>query len=153
MPHSQPLVFHMPELGCINSRLATPTFVEEDVAVELDGEGVAELFSRNFLLMLTELNFFGWGAFVTVEDTGPPFEVGVVDVWGGVVVDGVSLSVVNSGVEALASSPVVSPVTGPASEDFVKSCLLVSIFAIYASQDASYRVFRVRSLCSSGCRS
>jgi hypothetical protein len=57
-----------------------PTFVEEDVEVELDWEGVAELFSRNFLLMFRELNFFGWGAFATVVDTGPPFEVGVVDV-------------------------------------------------------------------------
>ena len=50
--------------------------------------------------------------------------------------------------EVLDSSPVVSPVTSPASEDLVKSCLFVSIFAIYASQDASYRVFKVRSLCS-----
>ena len=83
--------------------------------------------------MFTELNFFGWGAFVTVVDTGPPFEVGVVDVWGGVAVDGVSVSVVTSCVGAMGSSPVVSPVTGLTSEDSVKSCLLVSMFAIYAS--------------------
>lgn len=49
---------------------------------------------------------------------------------------------------ALDSSPVVSTVTNSASGDFGKSCLFVSIFAIYASQDASYRVFKVRSLCS-----
>ena len=57
-----------------------PTFVEEEVEVELDWEGVAELFSRNFLLMFTGLNFFGWDVFVAAVDTGPPFEVGVEDV-------------------------------------------------------------------------
>lgn len=49
---------------------------------------------------------------------------------------------------ALHSSFVVSPATSPISEDFAKSCLFVSIFAIYASQDASYRVFKVRSPCT-----
>ena len=58
-------------------------------------------------------------------------------------VDGASLSVVTPCEGALDSSPAVSPITGPASEDFVKSCFVVSIFAIYASQDASYRVFGV----------
>ena len=60
--------------------------------------------------------------------------------------DGASLSIVTPCAWALDSSPTVSPVTGPASEDFVKSCLVVSIFAIYASKDASYRAFKVRSL-------
>lgn len=60
--------------------------------------------------------------------------------------DGASLSVVTSCAGVLDSPPAVSPVTCPASEDFVKSCLVVSIFAIYASQDASYQVFKVRSL-------
>ena len=49
------------------------------------------------------------------------------------------------------SSPVTSPVTGPGSEDFVKSCLFASIFAIYASRDAScwvFRNFKGRGLCS-----
>ena len=50
------------------------------MVVEFDWEGVAEVFSRNILLMFSELNFFGWGAFVTVVDAGPPFKVGVVDV-------------------------------------------------------------------------
>lgn len=54
--------------------------MEGDVEDELDWEGVAELFSRNFLLMFTELNFFGWEVFVVVVDTGPPFEVGMADV-------------------------------------------------------------------------
>jgi len=54
--------------------------VDEEVEDEFDWEGVAELFSRNFLLMFTELNFFGWDAFVTVVDAGPPFEVGVAEV-------------------------------------------------------------------------
>jgi hypothetical protein len=39
--------------------LTIPTFVDEEVEAEFDWEGVAELFSRNFLLMFTELNFFG----------------------------------------------------------------------------------------------
>lgn len=68
------------KLNHIDSRLTIPTFVDEEVDVELDWEGVAELFSRNFLLMFTELNFFGWGAFVAVVDAGPPLEVGVEDV-------------------------------------------------------------------------
>ena len=54
--------------------------MDEEVEVEFDWEGVAELFSRNFLLMFTELNFFGWDAFVTVVGVAPPFEVGVADV-------------------------------------------------------------------------
>ena len=62
--------------------------------------------------------------------------------------EGVSLGSVTCCVGTLDSSPVASPVTSPASEDFAKSCLFVSIFAIYASRDASYRVFKVRSLCS-----
>ena len=66
----------------------------------------------------------------------------------GVVTDGTSLSAVTCCAGALTSSPAVSPVTSPASEDFVKPRLFVSIFAIYASQDASYRVFKVRSRCS-----
>ena len=57
-----------------------PTFVDEEFEVEFDWEGVAEVFSRNFLLMFRELNFFGWDAFVAVVDAGPPFEVGVEDV-------------------------------------------------------------------------
>lgn len=73
-------MFHILKFDRINSRLTIPTFVEEAVEVEFDWEGVAELFSRNFLLMFTELNFFGWGAFVTVVDTGPPFEIVIVDV-------------------------------------------------------------------------
>jgi hypothetical protein len=64
----------------IYSRLAIPTFVDEEVEAELDWEGVAELFSRNFLLMFTGLNFFGWGGFVTVVDASPPFEGEVEDV-------------------------------------------------------------------------
>ena len=68
----------MPKFDRINSRLTIPTLVEEGVEVEFDWEGVAELFSRNFLLMFTELNFFGWGAFVTVADRGTPFGVGAV---------------------------------------------------------------------------
>ena len=62
--------------------------------------------------------------------------------------DGASLGAVTCCGGALDSSPVASPVTSPASEDFVKSCLSASIFAIYASRDASYRVFKGRSLCS-----
>jgi hypothetical protein len=57
--------------------------------------------------------------------------------------DGASLSVVTPCEGALGSSPAVSPVTSPASEDFDKPWFVVSIFAIYASQDASYRVFEV----------
>jgi hypothetical protein len=60
--------------------LTIPTFVDEEVEAEFDWEGVAELFSRNFLLMFTELNFFGWDTFVAVVDAGPPFEGGVADV-------------------------------------------------------------------------
>ena len=63
--------------------------------------------------------------------------------------DGASPGAVTCGcARALDSSPVASPVTSPASGDFVKSCLSASIFAIYASRDASYRVFKGRSLCS-----
>lgn len=54
--------------------------MDEEFEVEFDWEGVAELFSRNFLLMFRELNFFGCVGFVTVVDAGPPFEVGVEDV-------------------------------------------------------------------------
>lgn len=60
--------------------MTIPTFVDEEFEVEFDWEGVAELFSRNFLLIFRELNFFGWVGFVTVVDAGPPFEVGVGDV-------------------------------------------------------------------------
>jgi len=63
----------------MDSRLTIPTFVDDEAEVEFDWEGVAELFSRNFLLMFTELNFFGWDTFVTVVDVAPPFEVGVTD--------------------------------------------------------------------------
>lgn len=55
----QPSTFCIPKLDRINSRLTIPTFVDEEGEVEFDWEGVAELFSRNFLLMFTELNFFG----------------------------------------------------------------------------------------------
>ena len=54
--------------------------MDEEVEAEFDWEGVAELFSRNFLLMFTGLNFFWWGGFVTVVDADPPFEGGVEDV-------------------------------------------------------------------------
>lgn len=54
--------------------------MDEEVEAVFDWEGVAELFSRNFLLMFTELNFFGWDTFVAVVDAGPPFEGGVADV-------------------------------------------------------------------------
>ena len=64
----------------MDSRLTIPTLVDDEAEVEFDWEGVAELFSRNFLLMFTELNFFGWDTFVTVVDVAPPFEVGVTDV-------------------------------------------------------------------------
>ena len=61
--------------------------------------------------------------------------------------DGASLGAVTCCARVLDSSPVASPVTSPASEGFVKSCLFASIFAIYASQDASGQVFKGRSLC------
>lgn len=139
---SRTVSLRIPKLNSIDSRLTIPTLVDEEVEDEFDWEGVAELFSRNFLLMFTELNFFGWDTFVTVVDAGPPFEA------GGVATDGASLGADSCCAGALDSSPVVSPATSPASEDFVKSCLFVSIFAIYVSQDASYRVFKVQSLCS-----
>ena len=60
--------------------MTIPTFVDEEFEVEFDWEGVAEVFSRNFLLMFRELNFFGWDGFVIVVDAGPPFEIGVEDV-------------------------------------------------------------------------
>lgn len=78
--YSQPPALRILKLDRINSRLTIPTFVEEEIEDELDWEGVAELFSRNFLLMFTELNFFGWDTFVAVVGAGPPFEVGVEDV-------------------------------------------------------------------------
>jgi len=64
----------------MDSRLTIPTFVDDEVEFVFDWEGVAELFSRNFLLMFTELNFFGCGTFVTVVDVAPLFEGGVTDV-------------------------------------------------------------------------
>lgn len=79
LSRSQPPASRVQNFDKINSRLTIPTFVDDDVEVELDWEGVAEVFSRNFLVMFTELNFFGWGAFVTVAGVGPPFKVGVVD--------------------------------------------------------------------------
>ena len=54
--------------------------MDDEVEFVFDWEGVAELFSRNFLLMFTELNFFGCGTFVTVVDVAPLFEGGVTDV-------------------------------------------------------------------------
>lgn len=59
--------------------------------------------------------------------------------------DGASLAAVTV-CAGLDSSPVASPVTSPASEDFVKSCLFASIFAIYASRDASGGVFKSKPL-------
>ena len=80
LPRSQPSAFRIPKVDSINSRFMIPTFVDEELEAKFDWEGVEELFSRNFLLMFTELNFFGWGTFVTVVDAAPPFEVGVADV-------------------------------------------------------------------------
>ena len=78
--YSQLPALHIPKVNRIDSRLTIPTFVDEEFEVEFDWEGVAELFSRNFLLMFTELNFFGWDGFMTVVDADPPFEAGVEDV-------------------------------------------------------------------------
>ena len=80
LSRSQPPALHIPKVNRIDSRLTIPSFVDEELEVEFDWEGVAELFSRNFLVMFTGLNFFGWDGFATVVDAGPPFEVGVEDV-------------------------------------------------------------------------